>query len=200
MAWTSPMTWVAGSVLTAAQLNTHLRDNIMETMPAKATQASQYFVTSAQNRIIARLAVKNTVLNAETSASSDYGDLATVGPSVTVTLGTSAVLFLGCQISMSGSSQTGYASVAVAAANTIGDGSVQDNSSNNGDNASNTLEASDSYSVVNNGNNTDSLCTSLHMSFLDTFTPGDYTFTMKYRAVGGTVTFQRRRISVMPLD
>lgn len=30
MAWTSPRTWVAGEVVTAALLNTHLRDNLLE--------------------------------------------------------------------------------------------------------------------------------------------------------------------------
>ena len=28
MAWTSPLTWVAGQIVTAAQLNTHVRDNL----------------------------------------------------------------------------------------------------------------------------------------------------------------------------
>ena len=28
-AWTAPRTWVAGAVLTASQLNTHLRDNLL---------------------------------------------------------------------------------------------------------------------------------------------------------------------------
>ena len=29
MAWTAPRTWVAGAVVTAAQLNQHLRDNLL---------------------------------------------------------------------------------------------------------------------------------------------------------------------------
>ncbi len=29
MAWTSPRTWVSGAVVTAAQLNQHLRDNLL---------------------------------------------------------------------------------------------------------------------------------------------------------------------------
>lgn len=34
MAWTSPLTWVAGQVLTAAQMNTHVRDNLRVTTHA----------------------------------------------------------------------------------------------------------------------------------------------------------------------
>jgi hypothetical protein len=30
MAWTSPRTWIAGETLTAALLNTHVRDNLLE--------------------------------------------------------------------------------------------------------------------------------------------------------------------------
>ena len=33
MAWTTPSTWVAGAILTAAQLNTQLRDNLTELAP-----------------------------------------------------------------------------------------------------------------------------------------------------------------------
>lgn len=33
MAWTSPRTWVAGEVVTAAELNTHVRDNLISVLP-----------------------------------------------------------------------------------------------------------------------------------------------------------------------
>lgn len=37
MAWTSPLTWEDGVVYTAAQMNAQIRDNLLETGPAKAT-------------------------------------------------------------------------------------------------------------------------------------------------------------------
>ena len=37
MAWTAPMTAVSGSVLTAAQWNTNVRDNLLETAPANCS-------------------------------------------------------------------------------------------------------------------------------------------------------------------
>lgn len=42
MAWTAPSTWVAGAILTAAQLNTQLRDNMLSGGPAfcKVTRAA----------------------------------------------------------------------------------------------------------------------------------------------------------------
>ncbi len=33
MAWTAPRTWVAGEVVTAALLNTHVRDNLQVLNP-----------------------------------------------------------------------------------------------------------------------------------------------------------------------
>ena len=48
--WTAPATWVAGAVLTAGQLNTHLRDNMLETYPAKVTtQADIAYATGANS-------------------------------------------------------------------------------------------------------------------------------------------------------
>ena len=55
MAWTSPRTWVALEVLTAALLNTHLRDNLLETAPAKVTtQGDTVYATGSS--ALARLA------------------------------------------------------------------------------------------------------------------------------------------------
>lgn len=39
MSWTAPRTWPAASIITAAQLNAHIRDNLLETMTAKVTAA-----------------------------------------------------------------------------------------------------------------------------------------------------------------
>lgn len=39
MAWTAPRTWVTGELVTATLLNAHLRDNLLETAPAKVTTA-----------------------------------------------------------------------------------------------------------------------------------------------------------------
>ena len=41
MAWTAPSTWVAGAILTAAQLNTQLRDNMLAGGPIYATEADR---------------------------------------------------------------------------------------------------------------------------------------------------------------
>lgn len=50
MAWTTPKTWIAGEVITGADLNTELRDNMLETMTAKATTAGYLCTRSANQR------------------------------------------------------------------------------------------------------------------------------------------------------
>lgn len=55
MAWTSPRTWVSGEVVSAALLNAHLRDNLLETAPAKVTTAGDVVYANGANSL-ARLA------------------------------------------------------------------------------------------------------------------------------------------------
>lgn len=98
MAWTTPMTFVDGNVLTAPQLNTHLRDNMMETAPGRATVANSIFVSQGPFRIEERTLKSNRVAASQTLTTSSYADLATVGPSVSVTTGTSALVFLNSTI------------------------------------------------------------------------------------------------------
>lgn len=56
MAWTTPRTWIAGEEVTAALLNAQIRDNLLETMAAKATTAQDLFQGTAANAV-ARIAI-----------------------------------------------------------------------------------------------------------------------------------------------
>jgi hypothetical protein len=98
MAWTSPKTFAANSTLSAVDLNTYLRDNLLETTAAKATTAGGMFVTSGNNVIAERVAAADFVPTSQStsSISATGADLSTFGPSVTVTTGTKAFVFLYC--------------------------------------------------------------------------------------------------------
>ena len=56
MAWTAPRTWTTGELVTAALLNAHVRDNLLETYPAKVTTAGDIAYATAANAI-ARLPI-----------------------------------------------------------------------------------------------------------------------------------------------
>ena len=51
MAWTAPQTWTVGQVVTASDMNTDVRDNMLETAPAKAAAAGDMFYATAVNAI-----------------------------------------------------------------------------------------------------------------------------------------------------
>lgn len=54
MAWTAPRTWVTSEVVTAAVMNTHVRDNLVETATAKVTTAGD-LVYASGSTALARL-------------------------------------------------------------------------------------------------------------------------------------------------
>jgi len=58
MAWTAPKTWTTGSIVTASDLNTYVRDDFLETVPAKVTTAGDIVVATGANTI-KRVAVGN---------------------------------------------------------------------------------------------------------------------------------------------
>lgn len=177
MAWTAPMTFVANSVLTAAQLNTHLRDNLNETAPSKATTAGRIFVATGANAIAERAIETARVDTSESTASTSYVDLTTVGPAVTVTTGTSCILWLGCTMTNSGANG-GAMAFEVSGATT--------------------QAASDSFSYGYEGGAAGDAGRAMWIDKV-TVTAGSNTFTAKYRVAAGTGTFSHRRLGVIAL-
>ena len=53
MAWTTPRAWVTGETVSAASMNTHVRDNMLEAAPAKAQTAGDVFYATAANALTA---------------------------------------------------------------------------------------------------------------------------------------------------
>lgn len=177
MAWSAPMTAVAGAVFTAAQFNAFIRDNLSETAPAKATTPSGYFVTSDTNQIAERVGVANHNNTADTTTSTSYGNLnATTGPSVTVTTGRSALVIVSCSLSNNSTSSSCMA-YEISGATTL---------------AAEDARGVTTFGAVNVGGRAGN-------AVLETvLTPGVNTFTARYRVTGGTGTFGSRRIQVLP--
>lgn len=177
MAWTSPMTFVDGVPLTASQLNTHLRDNLLESATAKASTPGGYFVSVGPNEITERVSRAALISAQDSTSSATFDDLdATAGPSVTVTTGSIALVMISAQLahqtSPSALTRMGYE---VSGASE--------------------LIAEDSRSLRNSGTG----------AFMATFaeyrsglTPGVNTFTCKYRVSSGAGNFAFRRITVFP--
>ena len=88
MAWSTPKTWASGYVVLAADLNTHLRDNLNVTAPAIMTTAGDIIYASGANTP-ARLAKSTTstqyLANTGTSNAPDWNEVA-LGTGVSGTL------------------------------------------------------------------------------------------------------------------
>lgn len=180
MAWTSPMTFVANNVLTAPQLNTHLRDNLLELAPAKASSnLGTWFVSQGPNRIEERLIRSARVNTVGTTKSSDYTDLPTYGPKVTVETGDRVIILL--QASM---------------ANSAGDTACAMGFSIKGRTEK---DPSDSYSLFMTPRTANQFMQWGVTYLVENLTPGEHTFTCKYKTGSDTASFDSRFIGVICL-
>lgn len=180
MAWSAPMTAVTNTVWTAAQWNQYVRDNLLVTEAAVAQNAGSLIVATAANAVTYRTPQVAFQPRFESTATSSYTDLATLGPAVTVTSGTSALIMLGGQVI----NDTAGLGSRIAA--TI-----------SGATSSSASDANCYYAEA--GNVSDKFQGT--WVYLNTsLTAGDNTFTLKYRTSGGggTSTFGHRLITVTP--
>lgn len=181
MAWTAPMTAVANTPFTAAQFNTHVRDNLLETAPAKATAGvttGSYPVKTATNQIGFRQPSIVTVLTSQSTSNTSYSNLATTGPSATLTTGARALVAISCSLFNSGTNSS-LMSVEVSGATSF--------------------SATDDHAIRHrDGTGTSGEEQLSQVYMFTTLNPGSNTFTAKYRVIGGTGTYSNRHIVVLP--
>lgn len=180
MAWSAPMTAVAGTQFTAAQFNTNVRDNLNETMPAKATLDGQYAVATGSNAIAMRRAdLSSNAAQGSTTSTTYTGTIGAggSGPSVTVTTGTRAAVFLLSEISNNTASQASWMSFAVTGASSI---------------------ASSDSRAIRSGGTTTLYKGGGWVALLTSLTAGSNTFTAEYKVSGGTGFWDDRKIGVIP--
>ena len=178
MAWTAPRTWVTSEVVTASNMNTHVRDNFLETAPAKAVAASAFIVTDGANSILQRTPELENVDTSETTASTSYVDLATVHSESTTT-GTRAMIFIKAGISNNTAGAVSYMSYAISGASTA--------------------SASDIKAVAYESSAANDFAQMGTLTLQDGLNAGVNTWTMKHRVTAGTGTFQRRGFVIIPL-
>lgn len=168
------MTAVADSVFTAAQFNTYVRDNLLETAPAKATTAGNLIVTDGVNSVKETGFLDDVVETAQTTTSTSYNDLATIGPEITMDTGPFVMVWINTRLSNTTTTGT-WASFEVSGVTTSA--------------------AIDGRAIISATSDAVRMgvCTRIAV------TPGVNTFTMKYRVSAGTGTFTNRRIQVLSL-
>lgn len=176
MAWTAPMTAVAGNVFTAAQFNLYVRDNLNMTAVAQATVEGSVFAGTGANSVAQRTPTWKLQGAGATTTSTTYTDLSDgVGPSVTVQSGQLAMVWIFCN-QWNDSGNAAWMSVDVT-----GDSS---------------LTANDNRAIQFQGTDGDRNGAGF---LLDTLNAGTNIFTARYRvSTSGTGYFSQRQIVVWP--
>lgn len=181
MPWTAPLTFVSGAALTAAQMNTHLRNNFQELAPAHATLAGQFFVADGANKLRSRM-IKNAVTTDEAFLKNTEYSSGPVGPEVTMYTGKHVIALW-----------------AFAGGNdTVDDSAVYGSLIVSGESD---IELGDAHSAIYDGQPQDNNMRNLQMHFFhgDTeLTPGENTFSMVYRVREGAGRFFDRELIVIP--
>lgn len=157
MAWTTPATFSVSQVLTAALMNAISAD-----------------LTDLDGRTRPQT---NAVATSQTTTSTSYTDLATVGPAVTITTGTIAVVSLQCSLTGSNVAAGYYMSVAVSGAST---------------------QAAVDLAAVGMQAASGGLQQASAVFLLSGLTAGSNVFTVKFRATAGTLTAGNRILTVWP--
>ncbi len=189
MAWTAPITFVPDTVLTAAQLNIHVRDNLNETAPAKASTVGSIFVTSGKNRISEQYPQFDFVEATETTTSQEFTDLKSSGPEVTTHATFGAFISISAQLQNSvngGFCIVGFTVVKPPQTEEEGtDGEV-------------VHDPTDERSLLHESGSSGQDRTGSYTTLIGVPEPGEYTFIMKYRVTTGTGTFLRRYLTLIP--
>lgn len=180
MAWTAPMTAIAGSVFTAAQFNTFIRDNLAETAPAKATTPGAHFAVSDTNQITERIPAEAFNATSDTTTATSFGALAgSSGPSVSVATGVAALVSVTADLVCDTNAQSARATFEVTGASTVA--------------------AADTRAIRNIRESLTNNALFSGVFLMTGLTPGTNVFNMVYRTSGAsTSTFANRRITVVP--
>lgn len=179
MAWVTPLTAVSSTALTAAQWNASVRDNLLETGPAKATTSGGYLAVGAANTLVERVTSSAVVTTSETTTSTTYTDLATVGPAVTATASAKAVVLWSARMSNNIANAGCLVGIDLTGATTI--------------------TPTDAAALAHTSATANAVqgCSYAHVFSVGS---GSTTYTLKYRNDTGatTGTFLSRRIHVLP--
>ncbi len=163
-----------------------MRDNMLLTPAALFTGSGQIIGSSGANQPVVRTPAAATVLTSQTTSSTSYTDLATVGPQVAATTGAQALASLAVDMTCNVTGHYSAAAIAVSGATTIA-----------GTDANGIrFEPGTTNGVSRNG-----AVVMFSAATSNALTPGSNTFTIKYRIQAGTDvgTFASRHLTVLPL-
>lgn len=179
MAWGTPLTAVSNAALTASQWNASVRDNLLETAPAKASGAGTYFVGAGANSLAERSLAYPIVAATETTTLTSFDDLpaGTVGPTQAATASLRVIVMLSAFVSNNTVNANSSMGVDVSGVATVA--------------------ATDTFALRFTSSTANASIVGTYAAGL-TVAAGSCTYTAKYKVSSGTGTFANRRMTVMP--
>ena len=177
MAWSTPPQAEPNSLFTASYLNTYLRDNLLETMPAKAIDEGSYFGTDGFNQIQVSGYATAVATGSQSTTSETYTTLSG-GPSLTMESNHRSFVVLSAEVVGSTANTVCYFGYDI------------DGATSNPPHDDNTLiskgTAARQFSII--------------IPHTTLVLPGTNTFSARYRIDGGgSATFANRRITVFTI-
>ncbi len=204
MAWTTPRTWVTGETVTAALMNTHIRDNFRETSPFTVTTTGDISYADAANSMNSRLAIgaalthmtstgsapvwRAPATDDDTGSGSDnttsylnlghaqWGFASDI--EVSVTTGTAALVLFEGRLSNDTGGSTTFLSYSVSSATTVA--------------------ANDAHAIWYESSNAADTARFGGYDFRTGLTAGSNVFTLEGRADANTGTILRPELFVLP--
>ena len=198
MAWTAPRTWVTSETVTSALMNTHVRDNLLETAPALASSGAMFYgdgsnslaALSPIGSVGSFLVTDGTVpkwrqvnqastTGSGTTTSTSYTAVPN-NVSVSIATGTWALVFWSARVANNTAGQTCSVSMAVSNATTIA--------------------ASNNWRAVFESNAANDMCTVSQFYLFGSLTAGTNDFDMQWQVSGGTGTIHQSNMLVFPIS
>jgi hypothetical protein len=213
------MTFTANTVLTAAQMNVHLRDNMLASEVAQIQESHDYIVSDGYHQLARRKAEHHFIATGQTTKSTEYADLittggstGTVGPTVTVTTGNAAWVILTAHMQCSSALSQIYMSYAITRPVgplgpdgepiTPNETGSPEGGSTGGSDGGGDRDAGDNWGLCHDGLSDGGSFRRSYVDYISAdLTPGENTFTCKYRVGSESVTgtFTNRSIIVIPM-
>lgn len=177
MTWTTPFTASLNDDLPSSTWNASVRDDLFQTEAFVDNAPGAHYIAAGANVIMIEGIQSSRVATLETTTSTAYVDLSTVGPTVTVALHSSAIVIASAELSNSSTNSASKVSVAMS--------------------GSSTIAASDDWSCITDGMNA-FMQSRRGVAHRFTGISGACTFTMKYAASSGVGSFLNRELIVIP--
>jgi hypothetical protein len=174
------MTAVSGSVFTAAQFNQFVRDNLLECPASNATTPGSFFVTDGTNHVVERIPAVSRVDVQEVITATSFADAPTLGPSVTVTTGTHAYIFIAAEIGNTTASSAG------CLVGTLISGATSES-------------PTPQYALRQESAAQSEFQRATYARLHTGLTPGSNSFRLQYQTTAGSMNINYREISVLPM-